>query len=391
MNRLTREDVTQLAGTQAEPAVSMYMSFISKSTQQETNRIRLKNLVKEAHTALVDEQGLEPREAEAFMDSVQRLVAHNSFWGEPGAGGLAIFLTADDERTFRLPVSFEEQVIVSDRFYLKPMLSLLARNGRFYILALSMGQINLFEGTQYDMQELPLDDDVPQSLEEAMQWDDPEQRLQWHTSTDSISGRPAVFHGHSAGSDETKKENILRYFQQVDAGLQSILRDEEAPLVLAAIDYLLPLYQEANSYKQLLDSALKIDPQSLSVKELHERAWNEILEPYFAQSQDAAATHFKELAETDRASADLAEVVRAAHYGQIDVLFAAKDQEQWGAFDEAKNQVALHDDADAGDYDLIDLAAVQTLLHSGTVYLVEQEDMPQQQPVAAIFRYPAVA
>ena len=104
MNRLTREDVTQLAGTQAEPAVSMYMPFMTKSTQQETNRIRMKNLVKEARTALIEEHGLKPGEAEAFMDPVQRLVAHNSFWGEPGRGGLAIFLTADDDHTYHLPV-----------------------------------------------------------------------------------------------------------------------------------------------------------------------------------------------------------------------------------------------------------------------------------------------
>lgn len=391
MNQLSHEDVTRLAGTQADPAVTIYMPLISKSTQQATNRIRLKNLVTKAHTALVEEHGMEPDAAETFMEPVQRLVAHNRFWGEPGQGGLAIFLTADDEHTYRLPLSFEEQAVVSDRFYLKPMLSLLARNGRFYVLALSLGQVNLFEGTQYDMQEVVLGDDVPQNLEEALQWDDPEQRLQWHTSTDSVSGRPAVFHGHGVTSDETKKEYVLRYFQRIDAGLQSILRDEEAPLVLAAVDYLLPLYQEANSYEHLLDSALKIDPQSLSTAELHERAWNEILEPYFAQNQEAAATHFQELAETDRASADLAEVVRAAHYGQVDVLFAAKDQEQWGAFNEAQNQVVLHDNAGDGNYDLINLAAVQTLLHSGTVYLVEQEDMPQRQAVAAIFRYPVTA
>ena len=39
------------------------------------------------------------------------------------------------------------------------------------------------------------------------------------------------------------------------------------------------------------------------------------------------------------------------------------------------------------DDDLLDIAASQTLLHDGRVYGVEQADMPDDGPLAAVLRY----
>jgi len=47
----------------------------------------------------------------------------------------------------------------------------------------------------------------------------------------------------------------------------------------------------------------------------------------------------------------------------------------------------LHEEAKPGDEDLLDLAAVQTLLNGGTVYAVELEKVPDGASLAAVFRY----
>jgi len=39
------------------------------------------------------------------------------------------------------------------------------------------------------------------------------------------------------------------------------------------------------------------------------------------------------------------------------------------------------------DDDLLDVAATQTLLHGGSVYVVERADMPDEGPFAAVLRY----
>jgi hypothetical protein len=51
------------------------------------------------------------------------------------------------------------------------------------------------------------------------------------------------------------------------------------------------------------------------------------------------------------------------------------------------NEVQLHQDAKPGDQDLLDSAAVQTLLNGGSVYAVQPERMPVEAPLAALFRY----
>jgi len=87
------------------------------------------------------------------------------------------------------------------------------------------------------------------------------------------------------------------------------------------------------------------------------------------------------------ASDAIEEALPAAFYGRVESLFVALDQEQWGRFDPATNTLALHTEAESGDVDLLDVAAIQTLLHGGKVYAVERTEMPGDSLVAAVFRY----
>jgi hypothetical protein len=49
--------------------------------------------------------------------------------------------------------------------------------------------------------------------------------------------------------------------------------------------------------------------------------------------------------------------------------------------------VHRHSAEQTGDEDLLDFAAIHTLLNSGTVYAVAPEYVPDIRPLAAIFRY----
>ncbi|MDX2243921.1 MAG: hypothetical protein NW224_24865 [Leptolyngbyaceae cyanobacterium bins.302] len=50
-------------------------------------------------------------------------------------------------------------------------------------------------------------------------------------------------------------------------------------------------------------------------------------------------------------------------------------------------ELEIHNDAQPGDEDLLNAAAIQTLFHGGTVYAVEPQNVPDDAPVAAVFRY----
>lgn len=112
-----------------------------------------------------------------------------------------------------------------------------------------------------------------------------------------------------------------------------------------------------------------------------------IVAPRFREAQREAAARYHHLAGTGQTSTDPSEVVPAACFGRVEVLFVAIGSRLWGVFDPGTAGVSVHEGAESGDGDLLDLAAVQTLLNSGTVYALDPEEMPDGATVAALFRY----
>jgi hypothetical protein len=350
--------------------------------------IRLKNLLGKAEERLLA-RGLRTPEARELLEPAEKLLQDSLFW-QHQSDGLAIFLSSEDFRYYRLPFDFEELVVVTDRFHIKPLLPLLSGDGRFYVLALSQSKLRLLQGTRYSVSEIDLEK-VPPSLAEVLKFNDPEKRFQFHTSTRTPGGkgeRPAIFHGHGVASADDPKDYISRYFHRVDEGLHDLLQGEQAPLVLAGVDYLLPIYREANTYPHLVDEGIEGSPEELGAEELHEQAWA-IMQPLFVAEQEEAAAQYRQLAGagSEQASNKLEEVVPAAYHGRVETLFIAVGFQQWGTFDPATNTVQVHEEADPGDEDLLDFTAIQTLLNSGMVYAVEPQKVPDEALLAAVFRY----
>jgi hypothetical protein len=288
-------------------------------------------------------------------------------------------------RTFRVPIRFDELVVVAPSFHLKPLLALLTGDGLFYVLALSQNQVRLLAGTRDHLGEVELPDS-PKSLADALRYDDPERQLQFHTGTPGAGGRRgAMFHGHGTGIDDAK-ENILRFCQQVDRAVARFIRDGAAPLVLASVDYLASIYRAASTYPSLLEAAVAGNPEGLRPDELHARAWP-LVEPQFRRDRERAAARYRELTGTGRTSREVTEVVPAARDGRVDVLFVAVGVRIWGTFAPDARAVELGDEAPGRNEDLLNLAAIHTLLNRGTVYAVAPGEMPDGAPVAAVLRH----
>lgn len=361
--------------------VSIYMPTHKLGTQTQQDPIRFKNLIKEAEDKLI-EGGMRPQDARDMLARAQEIDDYQ-FW-QHQSDGLAIFVADNFFSYYQVPLNFDELVVVTDRFHLKPLLQLLTNDGRFYLLALSQNQIRLFQGTRYSVSEIDLRD-IPQSIAEALRYDDPEKQLQFHTGTSQGGDRAAIFHGQGAGEDD-QKENILRYFRKVDAGIQELLKNQQCPLVLAGVEYLFPIYKEANNYPHLIDEGVTGNPDISKPEKLHAQAW-EVVQPYFETNQKELVERYQELAGTGQTSNNILEVVPAAYFQRVDSLFVGVGVQKWGNFDAEQNKAEVHDEQQTGDEDLIDLAAIHTLINSGKVYAVDPESVPGHSPAAAIFRY----
>lgn len=387
MDMFTKEDLRGLVETHSGPHVSIYMPAHQESDQAHQDSIRLKNLLREADRCLLD-NNLGPSERQEFLKPALALLDDIVFW-QHQSDGLAVFISSTMFHTYRLPFAFEELVVVAGRFHVKPLLTFLSGDGRFYVLALSQNGIRLLQGVRHSVSEISTEN-LPDGLAEALKWDDPEKQLQWHTSTGALSGggRSAVFHGHGTASADEPKNYILRYFRKVDEGIRSLIDDDHSPLVLAGVDYLFPIYKEASTYSHLIDKGIEGNPEALSAEELHERAWV-IVEPYFMQARQDAAAAYSQLAGmgSEKASGELKTILQAAFHGRIDTLFVAVGEQQWGDVNPESGTITIHDEPEIGDVDLLDVAAVQTLLAGGTVYAVEPGDVTGEAMAAAIFRY----
>jgi hypothetical protein len=386
MNLLSTDELKALMERREGPCVSVFMPTHRRGAETQQDRIRFKNLLKQAEERLTH-NGLRVPNAKELLQPAQALVQDSLFWSHQ-SDGLAVFFSGEGARQFSLPFNFDELVVVADRFHLKPMLPILSGDGRFYVLALSQNQVRLLQGTRYSVDDLDLDG-IPQSLEAALRLDTPEKLIQWHTrmrgGTGGTGKRASTFHGHGGAPDDLK-ENLLQYLRQVDKGLHDLIGSSQSPLVLAAVDYLFPIYKEANTYAHLMEQGIPGNPEGLSAQQLHAQAWN-IIEPHFQQAQQDAVSQYNRLAGTGRSSKDLEVIVREAYHGRVDVLFVATGVQRWGSFDVDANAVHWHDKTEPGDEDLLDFAAIQTFLNGGTVYAVEPENVPDDRHLAAIFRY----
>jgi len=308
------------------------------------------------------------------------LLSDSHFW-QHQVDGLAIFLSAEIFRYYQLPQSFQELVVVADRFHIKPLLSLFNENGLFYILAISQNQVRLLQCTRYHAREItPVS--MPPNIAEALKYDQPEKQHQFHTTG------PAgltISHGHGISKDYDKV-SILRYFQQVDRGLNEILKEEHAPLIIAGVDYLHPIYREANKYNYLLNGGIKGNPEGLSEKALHEQAWP-IVQSYFERGRTEALEKYYEAVSKGLATNDIKQAVLAAYDGRVSTLFVATGVQQWGQFNSASRKVSMYKENRPGVEDLLDFAAVQTLIKGGTVYAISPQQVPGETTIAAIFRY----
>lgn len=366
--------------------ISIYLTTHPVGREQQQNPVRFKNLLSQTREGLM-ERGMRPPEIEALIAPADELLSDQYFW-QHQSNGLVVFISTNISETYRLPVEFESLVVIADNFHIKPILPFVSGNKHFYLLALSQNKIRLLQGNRYHISEInPVN--LPTSLSEALKFDDPEKQLQFHTGTrtpGTTNARPSIFHGHGVTKDDSKTD-LLRFFQKVDRGMMEFLQHEQAPLVLASVDYLFPIYQKANSYSHIVNDVISGNPDERDNKELHEEAWK-LVRPIFNHDLLEALERYQELSNSgsDLASNVLPEVVIASHHGQIEILFVTLNLQVWGRYHENQMVVEQHTEFQPGDQDLLDLAATQTLRNGGKVYALQPEQMPQPV-IAAIYRF----
>ncbi len=387
MPLLSRKELQSLLGIQQSICVSIYLPTHQAGRETRQDPIRLKNQLSQAEAQL-NAAGIDGSEQQQLLKPAADLLEDGDFWQHQNSG-LALFITAGQFRIYRVPLEFEPMTVVGDQFHAKPLIPLLTDDGQFYVLAASQNKVALYQATRSSVQSVDLDN-TPLSLETALRYDDPEESLQGHTGSRVSGGRngggQTVFHGQGGGKDGDNSD-ILRFFHLVADGVEAVLGGQTIPLVFIGVDFLFPIYKEANQYPHLMAEAVEYQPDQLSPEEIRDRAI-QIVESHFSANRRAAVEQYGNLLDKNQATADLQTILNASHDGQIDTLLIAADTQVWGSFDAKSRQIDQHDQRTAESQDLLNIAATQALYTDADVFVVDRAEVPDQANAAATLRYP---
>lgn len=367
-----------------EPSVSCFLPTHRNPSERREDRTRLKNLLNEAEERLVS-QDMRTPEARRRLEPARELLDDEPFW-ETVRDGLAIYVSPSLFRAYAVSSPLREFLEVGDRFHLKPLLPSLHGDSRFHLLALSQQRIALLEGTRDSLVEVAVPR-LPGNIASALHLESfpPERHLGYHTQTPKGGRRQSMWHGHAEETQDITRF-LVDFIHPVDRAVSSYLRGDPAPLVLAAVEYLHPLYAGVNSHPRLLPEGVLGNPDGFNIEDLHQRAWA-VVRAALGRELEKAVAEYGEFAGGPRSSQEVSTVLVGAYFARVGRLFVAEDVELWGRFDPHTLEVAVHDRREPGDVDLLDWAAVRTLSTDGVVHAVPAGRVPGGGPLAALFRF----
>lgn len=374
----------KLANTHGLHCVSVYLPMHKDGKEQNARlaQATLKQCIRKAQTDL-ERHEMDPQEIKNYLKPLKALLTDIELWRNP-SDGLAIFLDKNEFNYYTLPVSFEIKTIVSDHFYLMPLLPLYHEDDEYYLLELSQDYVKLYEANKYGYQDIYIEDFAPDQLEEAVGFDF-KPKL-YHFRSGQNAQMPGTYYGTGEGKDDLKKE-LYNFFRAIDKGINKVIENKKAPLIVACADPLFGIYKEANTYPTLLQNYVAGDSEFKNKTKLHQESW-ELVHPYFEKLKETKLQQYKELYHTPKTSYQISEIVPAAVNGKIDTLFVQKGADEFGIFNQETNRLMFRKETEPNNASLADLSAVNTFLQGGKVFFLTPEEMPDQgQTMNALLRY----
>jgi hypothetical protein len=384
MELLPKEEFTELVNYKGDHCISIYIpthrSGVAVNEKQDA--ILFKNALQDIVIQLQD-KGLPSQDIDRIMQPGFELYKNEVFWNNQ-LDGLAVFLADGFTKITTLPFTVPEERYLNHTFYISPLLPAITNNEEFYLLVLSKKDAQFFQGNAFGLQRLEVEG-LPNGMDDVIRFEEKEGEHLLRQGGKGGNGS-ANFHGHSDGQPDEKVQ-IGVYFQEVDRTLFSeVLHDKNVPLVLAGVEYLIPIYKSVSKYGNIAEGAITGNREHESTLDLFTKC-REILAPYFKQEINKALQNYYNQVATPLTSSMPEKVIPASFYAQVSDLFICKDEHIWGKFNADENKLELHPQKEDGDECLMNKAAVQTYLNGGAVHLLDKEKMPKEATIAAFMRY----
>lgn len=292
--------------------------------------------------------------------------------------GRAIFRSPTVFEQFQLTQPGKAGLTVSGSFLIRPLMEELARPELFYVLNLSKTKVGLLRCAGVTAEPAKLPHGVPETLAEALELEPPDHDLENRSSIGRSTGNMTRVRFGTGSEREAAHAHLADYYKLIDRGIKELAGEQEIPLILAGVAEETALYREVSGYRGLVEGDISKPGAGQPHDEVLKKAYA-ILRADAAERRAAALLVAKERAAA-HFSTDPDFLLHAAFQGRVGRLYLNRDAEKLDVCERRTHH-------SWGREDLLNLAAIQTLLHSGEAWELEAAKMPDRAPIAGILRY----
>ncbi len=382
---LTKEVFSSLANYTSACCISIYIPIDNKQmSDTENDQVSIttfKNLLQKSES-LMKSRGIGQEAIDRILKPGYDSITNQQFWNQL-TNGLAVFIADGFFKYSNMPVLPTEEVFINSSFFVSPLIPIMASKQHFFLLVLSKKKAKLFKGDSFGMEYIT-SPEMPEGVDDVVHFENKDDEKLMRTGGGGEGG--ANFHGMGGGKPD-EKTHVGIYLQEVDTTIwKEILHNENAPLLLAGVEYLIPIYKEVSKYKNIWPDAITGNHVNDDTNLLYSAAMEKI-KPYFEERTVKALASFGNHSASTLTSTNPADVIPAAYYAKVAHLFVQMNEHIWGSFDEQNNELVIHQSQQQDDECLVDKSIAKVILNGGEVHILDKEQMPEGSKLAALMRY----
>jgi hypothetical protein len=348
------------------PCITILLGPYQPGASGPSHAARLKSAIPVVERELAKQST--PSEFIELLEPLRELASSRDM--AAGGGGLVIFRSPGKFDRFHFNGEVNDRVVVGPHFLITPLLPLLTGERECYILDVSRKDLHLFHYSAGRCDRVPLPGSVPKDVREAGGFDAPDRDLEARSAAGKSTGSMRAVQFGTGSEREIDDERVFHFFRIVDKGLHHALNG--MPLLLAGVEYEVAVYRHAAKYPHILEGRLEGDLSLRSLAEIGQLALERAKTDSWREGKEAL-TQFREMANRERTLSGVRRVFEAAKQGRVAKLILAE-----GA--EFKSDSPTHQD-------LINSAAILTIVNGGQIYVLPESLMAKQAPAAAVLRY----
>src|SRR5688572_290548 len=237
---MTKETFAESANYRAQHCISIYLltHVAGVEVNELTDRIEYKNTLR----GIADElkkKDLQASDIEALLASAYVLHSDEAFWRQLSKG-LGVYIAEGMCWYIKLPSNPGRDILINSAFNVKPLLPLFTSNEYFYLLVISKKQAKLFRADAFGMEHVNVPGLSELDSGSDHEGEDPTAPTGLRGEKDAVD---ATAFGATIKGDQ-KKKRLANYLEEVDDVIwKEVLHDKTAPLMLAGVEYLIPIYK----------------------------------------------------------------------------------------------------------------------------------------------------